>query len=369
MTFGYDADIVRFWTIASSNRLGDHGKSLVYALLDQREQVGQRPIIFVAHSLGGLVCEDALNLSDKRQSLRSILSNTLGIVFMGTPHGGSYLAGWGSTVAKYMNVFRGTNREVLKTLQPGSSDLQRTEEDFQHMLQRDDIKIRVFCFYEAVMMNGTVGKIVESESAILAGYDNCSINADHRNMTKFTGSADAGYGQVRGVLKRWIQECGSRGLNADEPAGESTGGRSGREGASYHGPVFNGPISGHNVILGTQVTGGTTNFNIRRDIQNVHSEQGEGEIDWSAYLEARQIDGRCRNCGLSGHWENECRPRECGKCEFFERVTNIIILTCRLGLQRGHTVSYCRNRVRCLNCKTPISFTSDIADTLITAVR
>lgn len=262
MTFGYDADVVRLWTIASSNRLGDHGKSLVYALLDQREQVGQRPIIFVAHSLGGLVCEDALNLSDKRQSLRSILSNTLGIVFMGTPHGGSYLAAWGSMVAKYVNVFRGTNREILKTLQPSSSDLQRTEEDFQQMLQRDDVKIRVFCFYEAVMMNGTVGKIVPSESAILAGYDNCSINADHRNMTKFSGRADAGYGQVRGVLRRWIQEHESRGLNADKPAGASIASESSRGGPVHHGSVFNGPISGHSVIPGTHVTGdATANFN------------------------------------------------------------------------------------------------------------
>jgi hypothetical protein len=64
MTFGYDADVVRFWTLASSNRVDDHGKSLVYALLDQLEQFGQRPIVFVAHSLGGLVCEEALNLSD-----------------------------------------------------------------------------------------------------------------------------------------------------------------------------------------------------------------------------------------------------------------------------------------------------------------
>jgi predicted alpha/beta hydrolase family esterase len=65
MTFVYDADVVRFWTLASSNRVDDHGKSLVYALLDQLEQFGQRPIVFVAHSLGGgLVCEGALNLSD-----------------------------------------------------------------------------------------------------------------------------------------------------------------------------------------------------------------------------------------------------------------------------------------------------------------
>jgi len=259
MMFGYDADVVRFWTLASSNRLDDHGKSLVYALLDQREQVGQRPIIFVAHSLGGLVCEEALNLSDKRQSLRNIRSNTLGIVFMGTPHGGSYLASWGNTVMKYVNVFRGTNREILRTLQPSSSDLQRTEEDFQHMLHRDDTEMKIFCFYEAVMMNSAVGKIVESESAILAGYDNCSINADHRNMTKFTGRADEGYGQVRAVLKRWVDEHASGGLSSKEPAEASTANRS--RGAHYNGPVFNGPISGQNVIPGTQVTGGTANFN------------------------------------------------------------------------------------------------------------
>ncbi|KAF2205149.1 hypothetical protein GQ43DRAFT_453291 [Delitschia confertaspora ATCC 74209] len=187
MTLGYDADVVHFWTIASSNQLDDHGKSLVYryALLDQREEVGQRPIIFIAHSLGGLVCEEALNLS------------------------GSYLASWASTLAKYVSVFRGTNQEILKTLQPGSSDLQRAAEDFQYMLRRDEIKIEVFCFYEAVMMNGQVGKIVESESAIMAGYKICSINADHRNMTKFTGKTNAGYGQVRGILNRWIQGHGS----------------------------------------------------------------------------------------------------------------------------------------------------------------
>jgi protein SERAC1 len=261
MTFGYDADVVRFWTIASSNRLDDHGKSLAYVLLDQRGRDGQRPIIFIAHSLGGLVCEEALNLSGKRQDLQSILANTLGIIFMGTPHEGSHLANWGGTVAKYVNIFRGTNREILENLQPGSSDLQRTEEDFQHMLLRDGVRLKVYCFYEALKMNDTVGKIVETESAILPAYDNCSINADHRNMTKFTGRADAGYGQVRGVLERWIQEYESRRSDADEPAKASINDGSGRGGTSYNGPVFNGSISGRYVIPGTQITGGTANFN------------------------------------------------------------------------------------------------------------
>jgi hypothetical protein len=33
---------------------------------------------------------------------------------------------------------------------------------------------------------------------------------------------------------------------------------------SYNGPVFNGPISGHYVVPGTHVTGGTVNFDFRQ---------------------------------------------------------------------------------------------------------
>ena len=131
--FGYDADVVRFWTLPTSNRLSDHGKALAYPLLDQRIQIQSRPIILIAHCLGGLVCEEALVLSDKRDDLGSILANTFGFIFMGTPHVGSCLAHWGHTVAKYVNMFWGTSRDILKNPQPGSSDLQRVEEDFQQM--------------------------------------------------------------------------------------------------------------------------------------------------------------------------------------------------------------------------------------------
>jgi pimeloyl-ACP methyl ester carboxylesterase len=259
MTFGYDADVVRFWTLAGSNRLQDHGKSLAYALLDQRYDLARRPIIFIAHSLGGLVCEAALTLSDKRSDLGSILASTLGIIFLGTPHSGSDLANWGVKVAQYVNIFRGVNSDVLRNLQPGSSDVQQVEDDFQHLLRREAVEMNVFCFYEELKMNDVVGKIVEDWSAVLRGYDSCSIHANHRDMTKFSGRSDVGYGQVLGVLKRWIRE-GQRGSQAaGSEERDSTAGRKAHGGDG--GIVFNGPISGRNVIAGTQTLGGTTNFN------------------------------------------------------------------------------------------------------------
>lgn len=181
---------------------------------------------------------------------------------MGTPHGGSYLAHWGDTVAKYVSIFRDTNRDILKNLQPESANLQKVEEDFQHMLRRENVKLKVFCFYEALKMNDTVGKIGENWSAILSAYDSCSINADHRDMTKFNGRTDAGYGQVRGILSRWLQEYEKNGTSNmwKESKSDADGGRDTGQGIarSKGDVIFHGPISGHNVVPGTR--GDTVNF-------------------------------------------------------------------------------------------------------------
>lgn len=205
--FGYDADVVRIYGgVAGSNKLMDHGKSLTNAILNQRQgKLSTRPIIFVAHSLGGLVCKAALTLSDRRSEFKCILDSTIGVIFMGTPHDGAYLAKWAVQVAKYLRYFRHTNKDVLRNLKPGSPDVQQVGEDFHYLLRRKDLRLEVFCFYEELRMSTFVGKIVEDNSAILPGYENCSIHSDHRNMTKFASKTDAGYASLLGVLTRWIE--------------------------------------------------------------------------------------------------------------------------------------------------------------------
>jgi len=65
LTWGYDADIAHFWAAASQNCIRNHAINLNNALAQFRErtETEERPIVFVTHSLGGLVFEDVSYLT------------------------------------------------------------------------------------------------------------------------------------------------------------------------------------------------------------------------------------------------------------------------------------------------------------------
>jgi pimeloyl-ACP methyl ester carboxylesterase len=52
----------------------------------------KRPIVFVTHSLGGIIVKEALRTAEHSREYRPILEKTRGIVFLATPHCGSGLA-------------------------------------------------------------------------------------------------------------------------------------------------------------------------------------------------------------------------------------------------------------------------------------
>jgi pimeloyl-ACP methyl ester carboxylesterase len=93
ITYGYDADIAHWMKPAGQNTVREHAQNLVNDLcgLRARTKTSKQPVLFVAHSLGGLVCQDALllcvNPNDEAQG--TLLDSTRGVAFMGTPNAGS----------------------------------------------------------------------------------------------------------------------------------------------------------------------------------------------------------------------------------------------------------------------------------------
>lgn len=92
LTYGYDAYVVRK-SVAGTNWLTDHGANLLTDLTTDRAlcNASTRPLIFIAHSLGGLVCKEAILLSrhNPEAHLQGIFVHVRGVIFMGTPHRGS----------------------------------------------------------------------------------------------------------------------------------------------------------------------------------------------------------------------------------------------------------------------------------------
>ena len=214
LTFGYDAYVIRgFAKVASANRLIDHATNFLNDLVTDRaiEKAASRPIIFVAHSLGGLVCKEMLLLSrnNPEAHLKSIFTATKAIAFMGTPHTGSWMADWTKIPAKALGIFKSTNYSLLEILRTNDQFLESIQRGFLSMvldLQRTGRQLEITCFYEENPLPIVGSKVVSKDSATFAGYNPISIHANHSTMVKFATAEDNGFKRLLGELARWESE-------------------------------------------------------------------------------------------------------------------------------------------------------------------
>ena len=143
---------------ASSSTLRDHGKAFAEDLAARRRRTKtvNRPLILVAHSLGGLVCEQALLIGrgSEEPHVNALLESTFAIAFMGTPHAGSDLAAWSSILKGLSKVLKKADHQIVDVLRPGSEMLAYLQQDFHGMLHQRERQgstpLRIYCFYEKV---------------------------------------------------------------------------------------------------------------------------------------------------------------------------------------------------------------------------
>lgn len=208
LTYGYDAYFIQK-SVSSSNRLIDHATNLMHDLVANRAtcNASGRPLIFVAHSLGGLVCKKSILLSrnSPERHLQDIYNSMTGIIFMGTPHKGSWMADWTRIPASSLGFIKSTNKSLLAILETDDQMLESLQIDFLAMLRQlreYGRYLEVTCFYEELPLP-VVGTVVGKESATLDGYSAISIHANHRNMVKMGYPEDNGFKRLLGELRRW----------------------------------------------------------------------------------------------------------------------------------------------------------------------
>ncbi len=211
LTYGYDAHVVR-GSVASSNRLADHAANLVQDLMGDRARcsASSRPLVFVAHSLGGLVCKEAILLSrsSHRADLQDVFAHTTGVIFLGTPHRGARMARWVKIPASVLGLVMPANKLLLEVLETDNQYLESIQARFGSMINelqgdaRRRIKITSFSEEQGL---GIFGHIVSRESATFDYHGNhYTIPANHRGMARFGSAEDVGFKRVLYELKAQI---------------------------------------------------------------------------------------------------------------------------------------------------------------------
>ncbi|KAI1098910.1 hypothetical protein F4804DRAFT_102373 [Jackrogersella minutella] len=188
------------------------GKSLVSDLTELRHATNtlQRPIVFIGHSLGGIVVKTALVHSDSTrvghlERHRNVILSTSAVLFMGTPHQGSDSTAYARILANVLSVWKNTNKAVLEHLKTHSGVLQELQSRF-NALHRE---LETYYFYELRPMPGPAGiggiLVVPKFSAVVPGTPDAEeirMDADHCTIVKYSSSDDQNFHRVASRLRR-----------------------------------------------------------------------------------------------------------------------------------------------------------------------
>jgi hypothetical protein len=149
LTFGYDTKLRHaLGPEGSKNSVYDHAKELLQSLNDHRvdRESTERPILFIAHSLGGIVVKEALRQSQRlgkshlQQDLYLVSKSTIGVMFFGTPHRGADPRGFLHHIAQNVVQAIGFSapKHVVGSLMPDSERLKELLEDFSPLAHENN---------------------------------------------------------------------------------------------------------------------------------------------------------------------------------------------------------------------------------------
>ncbi|KAF8859266.1 hypothetical protein BDZ45DRAFT_364195 [Acephala macrosclerotiorum] len=225
LVYGYNADVYTFGSnkgSPSSDMIHQHAQTMLKNLASERtsEEVQEHPIIFVAHSLGGILVKRALELSHDLQGksdddLRSIYVSTFGVIFLGTPHNGADPAKWGIILQGMVDALipkklLQSHSQLVKTLQANNETLQNINLKFLDIYPNH---LKVCMVHETHPTDLKASKILIvdqlSASPLLPDVQYFGIEATHSGMCKFDSKNAPGYTNVSVTLKQWVQEAPS----------------------------------------------------------------------------------------------------------------------------------------------------------------
>lgn len=218
MTFGYNS---HFSSVSHRREnilnISDFAKDLLFSMKfatgegERRLDIGSAPIIFVAHSMGGLIVKKAFILGQNDEHYRELIRAVSGIVFLSTPHRGSNLA---EVLNKILSacIFAFSPKQYISELNINSPTLQEINEQFRNLAPN----VSLVSFYETLKtaIGPSQVMVLQKDSSILGypGEISKPLDADHHDVCKYTSQQDPNYISVRNILKYLVGKHHSQDL-------------------------------------------------------------------------------------------------------------------------------------------------------------
>ena len=242
-TFGYNAGLVSSATAS----IYDHSMQLLTRVKGVREGYEHHKVIWICHSLGGLVVKwvrviyfsssdipiqqnetkdifQALIEAQLNPLFQTILASTVGIVFMATPHQGSDAGSMAAILARIAekSLLVKPPTELLRILTRDSDALDQNRRQFTNICQsfkicsfhetlRTGKKIVSHCILTLLLPVSKIlklhRKIVDRSSALTAmpGEEQCPLDANHIGICKFSGHDDQNFVVVCDAIRRLVK--------------------------------------------------------------------------------------------------------------------------------------------------------------------
>ncbi|KAK8034524.1 NACHT and WD domain-containing protein [Apiospora rasikravindrae] len=210
-TYGYNANFRE-----SENPLSilDFSKGLLVRMKTyghgNADHIGVKPIVFVAHSLGGLVVKKALIIGKNDEVYSVMLSKVHAIMFLSTPHKGSAHA---KTLNSFLSTMVGTSAKVfVSELETSSTSIEDISEQFRAICT----PFQLISMYETLstkLVSGIRRMLVNKDAGVLNYPRELSVpvDADHHTICKFQSRLDPNYVLTTNLLRQVTQGLEPRG--------------------------------------------------------------------------------------------------------------------------------------------------------------
>jgi predicted alpha/beta hydrolase family esterase len=171
-SFGYESQPSK-WTGRSMSIFDQAGNLLKWV---ENRKLGEKPLIFVAHSLGGLLVKEMLYKA-KESEKQEIIKQIKGIVFLATPHTGSYLA---NLIDKVNILFKKTI--IIDELKADSAALAKLNDWYRKHVR--DLGIVTEVYFETKPVYGVLVVTEGSANPGIEGVDPIAVPDDHITIAK-----------------------------------------------------------------------------------------------------------------------------------------------------------------------------------------